>query len=191
MEERLIKQLYRPTKNDVKAAEGKTVPDIIKPGLKILFCGINPGLYTAAIGHHFGRPGNRFWLALYAAGITPRQLAPYEEQELLQYGCGITNLVMRATTAADELTRAELVEGGKVLEDKIRRYAPRILAVLGVSAYRTAFNRPRAVIGRQPETLAGADVWALPNPSGLNAHYQIEDLAQVYRQLKEASDAAA
>jgi double-stranded uracil-DNA glycosylase len=182
----MLNRLPRPSKLEVQSAAGKTVPDVIAPDLKVLFCGINPGLYTAAIGHHFGRPGNRFWPALYAAGITPRQLSAYEEQELLQYGFGITNLVMRATAAADELTRQELTEGGMILEQKIRKYSPRMLAVLGVTAFRTAFGRPKAVTGPQEERIGGAAVWVLPNPSGLNAHYQIEDLARLYRQLKEA-----
>jgi double-stranded uracil-DNA glycosylase len=185
----MLNRIYRPTKQEVQAAVGMTVPDIIAPGLKILFCGINPGLYTAAIGHHFGRPGNRFWPALYAAGITPRLLSPHEEQELLQYGCGITNLVMRATTGADELSRKELAEGGKILEQKVQQYAPKVLAVLGVTAYRTAFGRPKAVTGPQTETIGGAGVWVLPNPSGLNAHYQIEDLARLYRQMSEHANA--
>ena len=176
----------RPTKADLLAAIGKTVPDVIAPNLDILFCGINPGLYTAAIGHHFGRPGNRFWPTLYAAGITPRLLDPSEEQELLCFGCGITNVVARATAAASELMRAELVEGGRILEEKIRSYTPRCLAVLGITAYRGAFNRPDAQIGPQPEGIGQTRLWVLPNPSGLNAHYRIADLAHLYQQLKEA-----
>ncbi len=174
----------RPTKADLLAAIGKTIPDVIAPNLDILFCGINPGLYTAAIGHHFGRPGNRFWPTLYAAGITPRLLDPSEEQELLCFGCGITNVVARATAAASELMRAELVEGGRILEEKIRSYTPRCLAVLGITAYRGAFNRPDAQIGPQPEGIGQTRLWVLPNPSGLNAHYRIADLAHLYQQLK-------
>src|SRR5512144_754183 len=122
----------RPTKEEIAAAVGKTVPDIIAPGLKVLFCGINPGLYTAAVGHHFARPGNRFWPALFAAGFTDRLLSPYEELALLKHGCGITNLVSRATTAAAELRVEELQEGRKILEEKVGRYRPACLAVVGI-----------------------------------------------------------
>lgn len=176
----------RPTKDELRAAAGKIVPDIIAPNLKILFCGINPGLYTAAIGHHFGRPGNRFWPAIHAAGMTPRLLSPYEEREMLDYGYGITNIVPRATAAADELTQEELQAGGRVLEEKVRLYKPRILAVLGVTAYRTAFNRPKTKQGLQPERIGETELWVLPNPSGLNAHYHLEDLARLFRELNEA-----
>ncbi len=179
---------YRPTRKEIAAAVGKTVADVIAPGLKILFCGINPGLYTAAIGHHFGRPGNRFWPTLYAAGITPRLLSPFEERELLQYGCGITNVVARASTAADELSREELVEGGKQLTERVLLYQPRILAVLGVTAYRAAFDRPKAILGPQPDSIGDTRIWVLPNPSGLNAHYQLEDLAALFRELKQAAE---
>jgi TDG/mug DNA glycosylase family protein len=148
-----------------------------------LFCGINPGLYSAKVGHHFARPGNRFWPALYAAGITDRLLAPADERELLCLGVGITNLVRRATAAADELTAAELVAGGRALARRVRKYRPAAVAVLGVTAYRTAFARPRAAPGRQPEPLAGAAVWVLPNPSGLNAHYRLADLGRLYAEL--------
>jgi TDG/mug DNA glycosylase family protein len=181
----------RPTRAELQAAAGKTVPDVIAPGLGVLFCGINPGLYTAAIGHHFGRPGNRFWPAIYAAGFTPRLLTPYEERELLNYGYGITNVVTRATATADELTREELVAGGKDLEMKVHRYAPRFLAVLGVTAYRTAFNRPGAALGPQPEQIADSSIWVLPNPSGLNAHYRLDDLARLFRELREAAESIA
>jgi double-stranded uracil-DNA glycosylase len=185
----MIPPPYRPTRAEIAAAAGKTVADIIAPGLKILFCGINPGLYTAAIGHHFGRPGNRFWPTLYAAGITPRLLSPFEERELLAYGCGITNVVTRASTAADELSRDELVQGGKQLTERVLKFQPRILAVLGVTAYRAAFDRPKAALGIQPERIGATRIWVLPNPSGLNAHYRLEDLAELFRKLKQASDA--
>lgn len=177
----------RPTHAEILAAVGKTLPDVIGPGLRVLFIGINPGLYTAAIGHHFGRPGNRFWPVLHAAGFTPRLLSPYEEQELLQYGYGITNLVARATNAADELTAAEQVEGGRILAEKVRLYTPAYAAFLGVGAYRTAYARPKAAVGLQPDTLAGVPIWLLPNPSGLNAHYQLEDLAALFRELRLAA----
>jgi TDG/mug DNA glycosylase family protein len=178
----------RPTPGEIHAASQRTVSDVIAPGLNVLFCGINPGLYTAATGYHFARPGNRFWPALHLAGITPRLFAPSEQSQLLELGYGITNVVARASAGADELTRAELVAGGQVLEEKVRRYAPRFLAVLGVGAYRSAFNRPRAVMGPQPEPLGGAQVWILPNPSGLNAHYSLARLAEQYRELKLAAE---
>lgn len=178
----------RPTRAELQAAAGKTVPDVIAPDLKVLFCGINPGLYTAAVGHHFARPGNRFWPAIYRAGYTGRLLSPFEERELLKDGYGITNVVARATAAADELTREELVEGGRILKEKVRRYTPRILAVLGVGAYRTAFHQPKAVIGRQPEQIDQTMIWVLPNPSGLNAHYLLSELARLFREPREAAE---
>ena len=149
----------------------------------MLFCGINPGLYTAAIGHHFGRPGNRFWPALHRSGFTERLLDPSEEQELLRHGLGITNVVDRATATADELTAAELAAGGQKLVEKVRAFQPRRVAILGVGAWRSAFGRPRAALGPQEETLADASIWVLPNPSGLNAHYRLEDLAEKLREL--------
>ncbi len=181
--EKAIRQ--RPTREALIAAAGKTIPDVIAPGLKALFCGINPGLYSAAVGHHFGRPGNRFWPAIYAAGITPRLLSPYEDHALREYGYGITNVVNRATAAAEELTRAEFIEGGKALEEKVRQFTPRYLAVLGLMAYRAAFNHPGAQVGPQPETIGMTHLWVLPNPSGLNAHYRLADLADLFRRLKE------
>ena len=176
----------RPTKQQLLAARDKTVPDVIAPDLKVLFCGINPGLYTAAVGHHFARPGNRFWPALFAAGFTDRLLSPSEERELLALGLGITNVVDRATASADELTRDDFVEGGKRLTRKALRYRPKVLAVLGVGAYRTAFDRPRAQVGLQAESIGQTRLWVLPNTSGLNAHYQAADLAKIFRQLREA-----
>src|SRR5205807_428611 len=146
----------------------------------------NPGLYTAAIGHHFGRPGNRFWPALHASGFTPRLLSPFEERELLELKLGITNLVNRATARADELTADELVAGGPVLKEKVRRYRPRFVAVVGVTAYRTAFGEAKAKMGRQSTTLEKAMVWILPNPSGLNAHYHADDLARLFAELRQA-----
>lgn len=165
---------------------GKTVPDVIAPGLSVLFCGINPGLYTAAVGHHFARPGNRFWPALFAAGFTDRLVSPFDERELLKLGYGVTNVVMRATATADQLTREELRAGGKQLTAKVKRYKPRFLAVLGLGAYREAWQQPKAVIGRQEQKTGETVVWVLPNPSGLNAHYQAQDLARVFRELKLA-----
>ena len=173
----------KPTLEEIRAATGKTVPDIIAPDLHILFCGINPSLYSAAVGHHFARPGNRFWRSLYAAGFTERLLAPFEDRDLLQFGYGLTNIVDRSSARADELDAEELVIGQQQLAAKVQHYRPQCLAVLGISAYRTAFNRPKAVMGKQNEPLDGAIVWVLPNPSGLNAHYQLEDLKRVYREL--------
>jgi TDG/mug DNA glycosylase family protein len=175
-----------PTRADLLAATHKTVPDVIAPNLHILFCGINPGLFSAYSGHHFARPGNRFWPALHLGGFTPRLLRPAEEQELLPLGYGITNLVQRASATADELTREELAAGGERLRAKVEKYTPRVLAVLGIGAYRSAFGKPRAAIGLQVEPIGPARVWVLPNPSGLNAHYTLEGLAQVFGQLRSA-----
>jgi TDG/mug DNA glycosylase family protein len=166
------------------AAADRTVRDVIAPGLTVLFAGINPGLYTAWAGHHFARPGNRFWPTLHAAGFTDRLLDPSEEQALVPLGLGITNVVPRATALASELSAAELETGGKRLVRTVRRYRPRCLAVLGVSAYRGAFRRPQAVIGRQDDTIGETAVWVLPNPSGLNAHYQLPALARLFRELR-------
>lgn len=181
---------HRPTRSELLAAAGKTVPDVIAPGLRVLFCGINPGLYTAATGHHFARPGNRFWPALHRSGFTDRLLAPSEERELLKAGYGITNVVARATAAAAELSREEFVEGGRLLESKVKRYGPRVLAILGVGAYRLAFDRPQAEIGMQERMIGTAKVWVLPNPSGLNAHYRLDDLAELFRELRAAVEGA-
>jgi TDG/mug DNA glycosylase family protein len=177
----------RPTRAELAAAEGAHLPDIIRPGLKVLFCGINPGLYSAAIGHHFGRPGNRFWAALRSGGFTDRLLTAWEDQELLQFGCGLTNLVERASARADQLGPTELVAGRAELERKIRRYRPRWIAILGIGAYRTAFNRPQSSPGIQTDRLGGAGVWVLPNPSGLNAHHQPHQLAVLFQELRETA----
>lgn len=176
---------WKPTKEQIEAAYGTTLPDVIAKGLKALFVGINPGLYTAAIGHHFGRPGNRFWPALCAGGFTDRVLSPFEEQELLPLGYGITNMVARATARADEVAADEFVAGGAALERKAARYRPRWIAVLGVTAYRTAFGEKRAKVGEQPRRIGGAKVWLLPNPSGLNAHYQLPALGVAFGELRE------
>ncbi len=178
--------VYKPTKEEVQAAAGRTVPDVLARDLRVLFCGINPGLYTAAVGHHFARPGNRFWPALHLSGFTERRLSPFEEGELLARGLGITNVVARATTAAAELAPEEFERGGRLLRAKVKKYRPRFLAVLGVGAYRAAFAHPKALVGRQEEKLEAATVWVLPNPSGLNANYRPEDLARLFRELREA-----
>jgi len=179
---------WKPTREQLLAATEKTVRDVIAPELRVLFCGINPGLYTAAVGHHFARPGNRFWPALYAGGFTDRLLSPFDEHELLKSGYGITNVVPRTTASADELSKGEIIAGGERLRAKVLRYQPRVLAVLGVGAYRTAFNRPKATVGRQDETIGATVLWVLPNPSGLNANYQAPALARLFRELKEFSD---
>ncbi len=179
---------FTPTRQQLAAAADCTVPDIIAPDLRVLFVGINPGLYSAAIGHHFGRPGNRFWPALHASGFTTRLLSPFEEQELLSLRLGITNFVRRASARADELSADELRAGAAVLAKKVRKYRPRFVAFLGVTAYRTALDRPRASTGRQSEPFAGSVAWVLPNPSGLNAHYMASDIARLFGELREAAD---
>jgi double-stranded uracil-DNA glycosylase len=174
----------KPTPAEIQAAIGKTVPDIIAPRLQILFCGINPSLYSAAVGHHFARPGNRFWPTLHNAGFTDRLLSPTEDQSLIQMGYGLTNIVDRATASADQLDAEELRSGHQALAAKVQHYQPTCLAILGIGAYRTAFQKPKAVLGQQPESLHGSLLWVLPNPSGLNAHYQLADLKQIYQQLR-------
>ena len=177
---------WKPTREQLLAARKKTVRDVIAPGLRVLFCGINPGLYTAAVGHHFARPGNRFWPALHAAGFTEHLLSPFEERQLLENGYGITNVVMRATATADELTREELLLGGRALVRKVKRYKPVFLAVLGLGAYRAAWNDPKAGLGPQKRLIGQTTVWVLPNPSGLNAHYQAKELAAMFAELRQA-----
>jgi TDG/mug DNA glycosylase family protein len=177
----------KPTPAEVAAAAGSTIPDLIGPGLKVLFSGINPSLYSAATGLHFARPGNRFWPALHRSGFTDRLLSPAEQFGLPAMGLGITNVVARATARADELSPAELVEGGEILTALVSRWRPRYLAVLGVTAYRTAFARPRAAIGLQPDLVGDVPVWVLPNPSGLNAHYTVDTLAEAYAELRAAT----
>jgi double-stranded uracil-DNA glycosylase len=159
---------------------------VIAPGLSVLFCGINPGLYTAAVQQHFGRPGNRFWPTLYKAGFTPVLFHPSQQFELLALGYGITNVVARATTAAAELTPAELIDGGRVLEEKVRKFQPRYLAIVGIGAYRTAFARPKATTGLQNVAIGKTRIWVLPNPSGLNANYRPDELVALFRELRDA-----
>lgn len=165
-----------------------TVPDVVASGLSVLFCGINPGLMSAATGHHFARPGNRFWPVLHLSGFTPRRLAPSEQRELLSYGLGITNVVARATARADELTDDEFREGGWLLAAKVERLRPRWLAVAGVTAYRVAFADRKAAVGPQERTVGGARVWVLPNPSGLNAHWTARTMAEEFARLREAAE---
>ena len=174
----------KPTQSELMAAYGRTVPDTVAEGLRILFVGINPSLYSAVVGHHFARPGNRFWAALHASGLVPYRLRPEEDRTLLDHGIGLTNLARRATARGDEVPPEDLERGRRTLARKIRRYRPRVVAILGVTAYRVAFSDPRAGMGPQARSLGGAAVWVLPNPSGLNAHYQIPDLARAYAELK-------
>ena len=175
---------WKPTRAQLDAARSKTVRDVIAPNLRVLFVGINPGLYTAAVGHHFARPGNRFWKTLHASGFTEELLSPFDERELLKANIGITNLVARATAAADELTMEELRAGAKTLERKIRRFKPRTVAFLGLGAYRTGFDKPKAAVGKQQDRVGGATTWVLPNPSGLNANYQLPELARLFRLVR-------
>ena len=170
------------------AARDATIPDVIAPGLRVLFCGINPGLYSAATGWHFARPGNRFWPALHRSGFTPRQLHPSEQAELLGLGLGITNVATRATVRADELSSAELRAGGELLAQRTAEFAPRWLAVLGVTAFRTAFGQKKAQVGPQEAGFGATRVWVLPNPSGLNAHWSAAQLAGAFGELRRAAE---
>lgn len=181
----------KPTREELAAAASQTLPDILAPDLDIVFCGINPGLYSTAVGHHFGRPGNRFWPTLHLAGFTPRVFTPAEDRDLLQLGYGITNVVGRTTARADELTKEELLAGAQVLEEKMEKFRPRFLAVLGITAYRAAFRQPKAQLGEQPARIADTRLWVLPNPSGLNASFQLPDLARVFGDLRQAADEVA
>ncbi|GIE36987.1 mismatch-specific DNA-glycosylase [Actinoplanes italicus] len=177
----------RPSAEEVAAASDRTVPDVTGPDLLVLFSGINPSLYSAATGHHFARPGNRFWPALHGAGFTDRLLRPSEQHLLPALGLGITNVVERATARADELSPEEYVAGGARLAERVGRLRPRYLAVLGVTAYRAAFGRPKARLGPQDEQIAGVPVWVLPNPSGLNAHFQLPALITEFAALRAAA----
>jgi TDG/mug DNA glycosylase family protein len=180
-----------PTRAELEAARDRLLPDVLRADLAVVFCGINPGLWSAATGHHFARPGNRFWPALHAGGFTPRQLRPDEQELLPSFGLGLTNVVPRASARADELTREELEEGGRQLEAKVRRHRPRWLAVLGVTAYRSAFHDRRAQVGPQERTVGETRVWVLPNPSGLNAHWTPVALAAELDRLRRAAAASS
>ena len=185
---RANREAWKPSREEIAAAYGRTVPDLMRKGLRVLFVGINPSLYSGAVGHHFARPGNRFWKALHGAGFTERVLSPFEERELLASGMGITNLVERSTASAAELAPAELEEGGRRLLAKLRRSRPGIVAVVGVAAYRQAFGEPAAAIGSQREPVGASAAWVLPNPSGLNAHYQLPDLVAAFDALRAEVD---
>lgn len=176
------------TPEELQAARDRVVPDVATGDLRVLFCGINPSLTTGATGHHFAHPGNRFWPVLHLSGFTPRRLRPAEQDELLGYGLGITNVVARATARADELSAEEYREGGRTLAAKVAELGPLWLAVVGVTAYRTAFGERRARIGPQERSIGGARVWALPNPSGLNAHWTVATMADEYARLRAAVD---
>lgn len=177
----------RPSQDELAAAAGGTVDDVIGPGLRVLFCGINPGLWSGAVGHHFAHPGNRFWKALQASGFTDAVLDPADERRLLDVGLGVTNLVPQATRSASELDREQLRRGARDLEGKVRRWRPRAVALLGLTAYRAGFARPRARVGRQPDSLDGALLWVLPNPSGVQAHYPFDRLVDELRALRRAT----
>ncbi len=174
---------WKPDRKLLEESAGKTVPDIIAKNLDILFCGINPGLYSAAVKHHFARPGNRFWTLLHLSGFTPRVLSPFEEDLLPSMGIGITNLVAGATATATELSREELRDGFRLLEEKVKRMSPKVVAILGVGAYRLASGNKRAIIGTQPHTIGDSFLWVLPNPSGINANYQMKELVVLFRRL--------
>lgn len=178
----------RPDKDALAGAQGAHVPDIIAPGLKVLFCGINPGLFSGAVGHHFARPGNRFWPALHAAGITDRVLRAHEERELLKFGYGITNFIECATATASELKTEEYVAGRRRLQEKVEKYRPAYVAILGIGAYRKAFGKREVTLGVQDERFGGSLLWVLPNPSGLNAHYQLADHAALLAELRRAAE---
>jgi len=177
----------KPTAEELAAARDRFLPDVVAPGLAVLFCGINPGLYSAATGCHFARPGNRFWPALHRSGFTPRQLRPDEQRDLLGFGLGVTNIVARTTARADELTGTELLAGAARLTDLVVAHTPRWVAVLGVTAYRTGFDRRHAAVGEQPDRIGAARLWVLPNPSGLNARYQLPALAAAFAELRTAA----
>lgn len=182
-----IEQPWKPTPAQLQAASNKRVPDLIQPGLSVLFCGINPGLYSAAVRHHFARPGNLFWPTLFASGFTPRRLGPFDEHQLLALGLGITNIVARATASADQLSSSEIHAGAQTLSRKLHKFRPRYLAVLGLGAYRIAFRSPRATVGLQPDPIGSTSIWLLPNPSGLNAHHQPPILKRMFCDLRRAA----
>jgi double-stranded uracil-DNA glycosylase len=187
--------MVRFTRAELAALHGEAVDDLIDDRVRLLFVGINPGLWTAAVNAHFARRGNRFWPALHAAGITPRLLdvsdgmSEADRELVLALGIGITNIVPTASARAEELRLDELRAGAVVLEAKVRRWEPRVVAVLGLTAYRQAFAKPKAAQGRQDERYGGAELWVLPNPSGLNAHETIDSLATTYRRAWEAARA--
>jgi double-stranded uracil-DNA glycosylase len=178
---------WRPTRAQLEAARDRTIPDVLADGLRVVFVGINPGLYSGAVGHHFARPGNRFWKALHGSGFTEHGWSPFDDADLVTIGLGITNLVDRTTASAAELKADELREGRGRLEEKVARHRPSSVAILGITAYRTGFDRRGAELGPQDEALAGSRLWVLPNPSGLNAHHQVDDLIRRFAALRAAT----
>lgn len=181
-----LAERVNPSKAELEAARGRTIPDVLGPGLDVVFVGINPGLWSGAVGHHFARPGNRFWKALHGSGFTDRLLAPNEDATLLERNLGLTNLVARTTASAAELSPEELRRGARRLGDRLATLRPRFVAVLGIGAYRTGFARPHAALGPQEDSLGGSRLWVLPNPSGVNAHHQLDDLTERFQALREA-----
>lgn len=177
---------FRPTPEQIAAAFGCRIHEVIGPDLRVLFCGINPSLYSGAVGRHFARPGNRFWPALHLGGFTDSVWSPFDDDKLLVIGCGVTNIVNRATASADQLSDAELVAGARRLVRRIRKHRPAWVAFLGLTAYRTAFKRQETKIGRQAERVGETGIWVLPNPSGLNAHFQLADFGRLFAELREA-----
>jgi TDG/mug DNA glycosylase family protein len=175
-----------PSKADLEAARGRTIPDVLGADLDVVFVGINPGLWSGAVGHHFARPGNRFWKALQGSGFTDRLLSPLEDATLLERNLGLTNLVARTTATAAELSADEIRRGAVELVARLEPLRPRFVAVLGIGAYRTGFDRRDASLGPQEDVLGGARLWVLPNPSGLNAHYQLDELTERFRALRDA-----
>jgi len=178
-----VEEIWKPTAEQVEQAVDKLLPDLIEPGLKALFVGTNPGLYSAAVGHHFARPGNRFWPAMFRSHITERLYSPFEDHRLLERGGGLTNIVSRASKRADELSKAELFEGAEILTEKVIEFRPQKVVFLGITSYRGAFQEKQAQLGLQERPLGEAELWVLPNPSGLNAHYQIPELGKIFAQM--------
>lgn len=178
-----MEEIWKPTADELEQAIHKQLPDLIETGLKALFVGTNPGLYSAAVGHHFARPGNRFWPAMFRGKITERLYSPFEDYKLLKRGGGLTNIVSRASKRADELSKAELDEGAEILTEKVLHFRPQKVVFLGITSYRKAFGRNKAQLGLQKEQIGSADVWVLPNPSGLNAHYQIPELGKIFARM--------
>jgi double-stranded uracil-DNA glycosylase len=182
-----LAERVNPSKADLEAARARTIPDVLGPDLDVVFVGINPGLWSGAVGHHFARPGNRFWKALRGSGFTDRLLSPFEDASLLEWNLGLTNLVARTTSRADELSTDEIRRGARELEERFAPLRPRFVAILGIGAYRTGFGRRDAALGPQEQDLGGSRVWVLPNPSGLNAHHQLDDLTDRFRALRGAA----
>jgi len=181
---------WRPTREQQLRAIRRRVPDVIAPGLDVLFCGINPGLYSAAVGHHFAGPGNLFWQTLYTTGFTPRLLTSFDEEEMLALKYGITNLIARATASAEDVEREELRAGARNLHRKVSKFKPRFVAICGLVAYRVGFERNKAVVGLQKERMGSSSIWLLPNPSGLNAFHQPAVLNQMFEDFRLALDVA-